>query len=221
MDLKELQQNDPLKRIAEKDSGKQGLSPMEPPEAYDLPVKSDIPYEDYHPLLQKLFDDHKKSKAELKTFEDVLEKLRKDGPGSALQGLSDFFRFLDEKILVHNQNEEKFLFPVLQKRLLELGDHSNGPAKTTAVDMLEDDHVKLLQVAAVTFNLIGLASRLPEEKSRIVALDAGIEQGIAMVEMLRLHVFREENVVFPKAQECLTISELDQLKIEFDQSLQR
>lgn len=216
MDLKELQKNDPLKRMVERQTEQPELSPMEPPEAYEPPVDDSIPYEDYHPLLQAFFDEHEAAKAELTKFEDILKRMREEGPQAGADGLAAFYRFLDEKILVHNQKEEKVLFPMLQEKMIADGDHSNGPSKTTAIDMLEDDHIKLMQLAAVSFNMIGLSSRLPDEQSAVITLDAGIEQGSALVEMLRLHVFREENVVFPMAQKKLTKEELDQLKVAFD-----
>lgn len=39
--------------------------------------------------------------------------------------------------------------------------------RITAVDLMEDEHAKAMQLAAVVLNFLGLAFRLPEELVRI------------------------------------------------------
>ena len=101
---------------------------------------------------------------------------------------------------------------MLQKRLLDKGEHGQGQNPKTAVDMLEDDHIKLMQLAAVTFNFLGLAARLPNPPSRAMVLDAAIEQGKSLVEILRLHIFREDKVVFSLAIELITAGEFQKME---------
>ena len=50
---------DPLKRVVEKQTDQEELSPMDPPEAYEPPNLEAVPYEEMHPFLQKLRDEHK------------------------------------------------------------------------------------------------------------------------------------------------------------------
>ena len=217
-DLKKLNENDFLKRLVEKESGETEYSPMDPPDAFSPPVKDVVAYEDYHELIRKFIDEHKVSLAELNDFEKVLSEFQSNGFSAtkeSSEGLKKFFEFLDNKIAIHNLKEEKVLFPLLQKRLIEHGDHSTGLFPRTAIDMLENDHVKLMQTASVVFNFFALASRLPEPKSRAITLDAAVEQGKALIELLRLHIFREENVVFPMAHKYLTKVELDALDPQF------
>ncbi len=78
--------------------------------------------------------------------------------------------------------------------------------------MLEDDHIKMMQLAAVTFNFLGLVSRIPEHTSRAMVLDAAIEQGKALVEHLRLHIFRENNVAFGLAHIYINESEFEEMQ---------
>ncbi len=78
--------------------------------------------------------------------------------------------------------------------------------------MLEDDHIKLMQLAAVTFNFLGLAARLPDPASRAIVLDAAVEQGKSLVEILRLHIFREDKVVFSSAAELITSKEFQEME---------
>jgi hemerythrin-like domain-containing protein len=210
LDIEKLQTTDPLKRMVEKQSEQEEFSPMDPPDAYSPPGGEAIPYEKMPPFLQKLMDEHNAGLKELDAFEKVLMQLQKQGlkPDKQVDaGLRRFFSFLDEHILPHNLKEEKILFPLLQKRLLEKGEHSQGQYPKTAVDMLEDDHIKLTQLAAVTFNFLGLAARLPDAASRAITLDAALEQGKALVELLRLHIFREDNVVFSLAVKHFTQDE--------------
>lgn len=214
-DFKKLQENDPLKRMVEKQTEQEEFSPMNPPDAYAPPAGEAIPYEKLPSLLQKLVDEHRNGLKELEAFEQVLALLHQQGlkPDQAVdEGLRRFFRFLDEKVVRHNLKEEKILFPLLQERLLEKGEHSKGNYPKTAVDMLEDDHIKTMQLAAVTFNFLGLAARLPDAPSRAVTLDAALEQGKELVELMRLHIFREDNVVFPLAVKHIAESEFREME---------
>ena len=211
--LKQLKDIDPLERRAEKQSGREEYSPMDPPDAYAPPGMEAVAYEAMHPFLQHLMDDHKAVINALESFEEDLLHLQKEGVSRDVQqGLSDFFRFLDEQIVRHHVKEEKILFPLLQERLLEKGEHSQSPVPKTAVDMLEDDHVKVMQLAAVTFNFFGLALRLPDAASRALVLDAALEQGKTLVELLRLHIFREDQIVFPLAHNHVTPGELGDME---------
>ncbi len=76
---------------------------------------------------------------------------------------------------------------------------------------MEDDHIRMLQLAAISFNLFGLVTRIPDEGSRIVILDLAVEQSKALIEMLKLHIFREDNVVFPMANKYLSTEVLDEM----------
>ncbi len=212
IELKQLKEIDPLLRNAEKHLDHSEFSPMDPPEAYSPPEVDDIETGDLHSLFQHLMEDHEKIILSLDAFEQVLTDITENGINQDVHGrLSEFFRAFDELVVLHSQKEEKILFPTLQAHLLESGDHSRSAERRTAVDMLEDDHVKVIQLAAVTFNFFGLASRLPDPVSVAIVMDAAVEQGRALVEALRLHIFRENTVVFPLAQKRIPEAILDDL----------
>ena len=215
MDLRKLQKTDPLKRSVEKQSKAPEFSPMDPPDAYAPPGIDEVPYEAMPKFLQKLMDDHKNFETALGTFEEALARLKENGlqPDKDVdEGLRNFFSFLDDQIVAHSLVEQKVLFPPLHDRLIETGEHSKGHLPKTAVDMLEDDHARMMQLAAVTFNFLGLAARLPDPPSRAVALDAALEQGRALIELLRLHMFREDNVVFALAAKHLAATDFDEME---------
>ncbi len=214
-ELKNLQNIDPLKRMVEKQSEQEEFSPMDPPDAYSPPGVETVPYEEMPPFLQLLMDDHKACLKKLESFEEVLLRLQKNGLAADREvdeGLRQFFSFVDDGIVRHNLKEEKILFPLLQARLLEKGEHGKGQFPRTDVDMLEDDHIKTMQLAAVTFNFLGLAARLPDPASRALTLDAALEQAKTLVELLRLHIFREDNVVFSLAVKHIATEEFKKLE---------
>ena len=77
---------------------------------------------------------------------------------------------------------------------------------------MREEHAKALQLAAVVVNFLGLVFRLPDERSGLIVLDAALEQGKNLVELLRLHIFREDNVVFSLAHRLISTAEFDQMQ---------
>jgi|APTNR8051073442_1049403.scaffolds.fasta_scaffold00802_3 hemerythrin-like domain-containing protein len=217
IDLKKANATDPLKRMVEKESGAEEYSPMEPPDAYMPPTVDAIPYEDMHPLLQGLIDEHVEIKKELDAFEKSLIDFKANGwrlDEQLHKNISSFFSYIDDKVVKHHLKEEKVLFPAVQKALMEKGEHSNGKFPKTAIDMLEDDHLKMMQHLTLVFNLISLGTRLPDPVSRALTFDVAAEQGFSLIELMKLHFFREENVVFPKANKYIKAKEFEGLQMQ-------
>lgn len=213
METQKLNQIDPLKKQPEEGLSGDGLSPMDPPEAYSPPAMDRVPPEEMHPFLRKLSEEHVAFMEELKDFDEAILSVQKTGYTKELDSkLRHFFHFFDHDFTTHNRREERVLFPLLNERLIADGEHSTGNNPTTATDIMEDEHLKAVQLAAVILNFMGLAFRLPDEKSRLIVLDAALEQGKNLVELLRLHIFREDNVVFSSAHRLITKAELDQMQ---------
>lgn len=203
----EKKNSDYIKRFADKDEGNSDpvYSPMAPPDAYKPPAIEAVPYEELHAMLQTLIDEHKITLQKIKDLEDTLIEIKTDGVNKERnKKLSDFFEFLDKNILLHNLKEERVLFPFIHDRMIDNGEHGSGAIPDTAVDMLENDHIKTMELATLTFSLMGITSRITDPISKALLLDTAIEQGLALVELLRLHIFREDNVVFPLAHKYLT-----------------
>ena len=197
--------DDKVTRNVEKACDSEESSPMDPPEAYAPPKLDTIPYAELHPFLQGLSDEHRIIEKELEAFEEVIIAIHEQGMNRECNDkLCEFFRTLDELLTEHSHKEDSKLFPALQPRLLEEGEHSTGATCCSAIDQLEDDHSKIHQLTAVTFNIFGLSARLPDPRSQIVALDVALNKGKELVELLRLHFFREENILFPLAQKYLS-----------------
>ncbi|MCK5467412.1 MAG: hypothetical protein KAI99_02855, partial [Cyclobacteriaceae bacterium] len=68
------------------------------------------------------------------------------------------------------------------------------------------------QLASLTFNILGLAARLPDNHSRMLTFDVAYNSGIELVELLRLHIYREDNILFPLAQKLLTKTEFSKIE---------
>lgn len=198
---------DYIKRFVDKEEGAGDpvYSPMAPPDAYKPPAIEAVPYEELHAMLQVLIDEHKITLQKTKDLEDTLIEIKTDGINKERnKKLSDFFEFLDNNIVLHNLKEERVLFPFIHDRMIDNGEHGSGAIPDTAVDMLENDHIKTMELATLTFSLMGITSRITDPISKALLLDTAIEQGLALVELLRLHIFREDNVVFPLAHKYLT-----------------
>jgi len=193
-------------------AGPEALSPMDPPDAYAPPNLAPVAAEDMHSFLRKLLAEHVSFLVEVDAFEDALISIRKGGYTREADGrLRHFLNFLDEEVIAHHRREEATLFPLLRLRLLAAGEHGSGDDPETPVDLMQDEHIKTVQLAAVILNFLGLAFRFPDEKTRLIVLDAALEQGKFLVELLRLHFFREDNVVFPLAHQLITPIEFEQM----------
>ncbi len=213
---KSLKTKDPVKRNVEKGLEDEEFSPMDPPEAYEGATVKGVDYSDMHELIQKFMDEHKVCVKKVDSFEKALVAFKESQyqlNSDVKQAFSDFFEFFDNNIMDHNQREEKQLFGLLHQRLVESGESSTGEEGQvySAVDMMEDDHIKFIQLGALTFNLLGLAPRLPDQRSRVFTYDVAYDNGRELVEMLRLHIYREDNILFPLAHQLISREEFDKL----------
>jgi len=216
---KKLKEEDPILRNAVKDENLEEFSPMDPPEAYDIErarIKG-VDMNHLHPVLNEFIDEHKELIQIVDEFDNGLNAFRESKyilSDETNKIFNKFFNYLDNEILPHNKKEERYLFPVLNDRMIKSGEH--GLDNITAIDLMEDDHVKFIQLGSLIFNFLGLAARLPDGHSRYLVLDVAYHNGKELVELLKLHVFREDNTVFPLAQKLLTKEELEDIiqKIE-------
>jgi hemerythrin-like domain-containing protein len=94
---------------------------------------------------------------------------------------------------------------------LESGEHSQGNEPTTGVDVLEADHMMFIQLSAAMFSLFGVSGYLNDQPSQRIVIEQGIQQGVALVEKLRLHIFREDEVIFSLAQNRISSEEFDRM----------
>ncbi len=208
-----LKKTDPLKRNAEKEELAED-SPMDPPEAYAATTPEDVNQGEMGAMLRNFMDEHRRAEKTIDRFDKALAKFKSQGYAldeEINESFGEFYQYFDNELLDHNQREERQLFGFLHRRLIEVGECGNGLDPRTAVDMMEDDHVKFIQLAALSFNLMGLAARLKDTESRMFTYDVAFDNARELTEMLRLHIYREDEVVFPLAHKHIAAEEWQQL----------
>ena len=202
---------DPIIQKPQKIEGEE-LSPMDPPDAFSPPSIDKIDYDKMDPFLKELVDDHEALVKQLNIFEKTLLSIMDEGITTEIkERIRNFFEFFDNEFIPHNRKEESQLFPKLKQKFLESGEHSTDDTQTP-VDILLADHIEALQLAAISFNLFGLITKLKDQHSKLVILDLAIEQGKALVELMKVHIFREDNIVFSLAQKLISKDEFKHLK---------
>jgi hemerythrin-like domain-containing protein len=208
-----LNKIDPIKRNVEKGLEDEEDSPMDPPNAYDKTViVPGVDVNNLSTLLNQFIEEHKQLTEVVSEFEKALLDMMQEKffiTKEINDSFNRFFVYFDEHIVPHNKREERYLFPQLHRKLIESGEHTPNDKLTTAVDLMEDDHVKFIQLASLTFNMLGLAMRLPDMQSRAMTFDLAYHNGKELVELIKLHVFREDNTLFPLAQKLFTEEELE------------
>ena len=190
-----------------------GASPFAPPEAYNPPqVDEQIPYEEMHPLLQHFLDEHRDYDAILNRFEATIAMIEGGKVDREIdERLTEFYTYFDEGVREHNIMEEKTIFPKISEIMNETGDHSKSGDYFNAIDVLEDEHAKALQLSSVTFTLFALFSRIHDERSRIIILDVALTQAKELIELLRVHIYREDTIIFNYAQTKLSVEFMDEM----------
>lgn len=205
---------EPIVRDVEKGLEDSEHSPMDPPSAYEQPGTLKVEPGSMDSSLQELVDEHKIAMKQVEDFEKALVQFKTTGykvDQKINEVFGNFFKYYDNELLPHNDKEEKILFPILNKRLIEAGEHSKGETKLTAIDVMEDDHVKFIQLGTLSFNLFGLATRIKDEAAKIFILDTAYETARELIELLKLHIFREDHTLFPLAQKYLSKEEFEEM----------
>jgi hemerythrin-like domain-containing protein len=155
----------------------------------------EIPYEDMHPFLQELIDEHHLYTKELNAFEEAVAMIESGKVDKEVdEKLRQFFTYFDEQIVSYDQEGEKYLFASVSKKMTE-DENSN------IIGSLETDHMKSIQMAAVAFNMLALFSR-----------DVALKQAKELLELLRVHIYREDTMIFPYAQRNFSDEELTEIQ---------
>ena len=209
---KKLKEEDPILRNADKDENLEEFSAMDPPSAYDKERVLGSDYEHMDPFLKDLMDEHKEVIEKTQLFDEALMKFRDSGYVFSKEvddAFNSYFIYFDEHILPHNRKEERDYFRLLHQRLIESGEHGVGENPETAIDLMEDDHTKFIQLAALSFNLLGLGTRLRDKEAQLLTFDLAYNAGRELIELLRLHIFREDETLFPLSQQLLSKKDFD------------
>lgn len=211
---KKLKEEDPILRNADKEENLEEFSAMDPPDAFDKSRTIGVDYGTLNSFTQELIDEHEELLKMVDEFDKNLISFKENGfiiDREINDGFNRFFLYFDEHIVPHNRKEERDFFRILHDRLIESGEHGVGDEPSTAVDLMEDDHSKFLQLAALCFNLLGLGTRLKDLESRAITFDLAFNNGRELTELLKLHIFRENETLFPLAEKLLTSQDFERI----------
>jgi hemerythrin-like domain-containing protein len=208
----ELQQIDPLTKQPEVGLDDMGMSPMDPPEAYSPPAADEVDVAGLHPFLRDLNEEHAALSHVLGVVEEALKKIKETGFSTEVEAaLLGFCQVIEYDFVPHSRREEIELFPLLHQRLIADGEHGTGHDPMTPVDIMLADHLKIVQFSAVVDSLVKIASRLADPGAALVLRDAAVRHTNNLVGLLRLHMFREEKILFASAHRLISTSEFDSM----------
>ncbi|MEO8519863.1 MAG: hemerythrin domain-containing protein [Acidobacteriota bacterium] len=208
----QLQQIDPLTKQPEVGAPDMGMSPMDPPEVYSPPAVDEVAVDDMHPFLRGLCEEHAALSHVLGVVEEALKTIKATGFTAEVEAaLLGFCQVVEYDFVPHSRREEIALFPMLHDRLIADGEHGTGKDPMTPVDIMLADHLKVIQFSAVVDSLVRLASRLVDDNSALILRDAAVRHTRNLVALLRLHMFREENILFTSAHRLIQTSQLDRM----------
>ena len=218
---KRLKDVDPLQRDGVKDLTGIENSPMDPPEAYEAGVDGSV-IEEFPEALKLFLNQFEEINANLDRLEEGFNDFVKEGyqfTEGFNEILKDFFHFYDESLLALLQLEQKTLFPILHELLIKSGEHSSSDKPKTAVDIMEDDYVKIIQLGTLVFNFLGLSSRIRDEQSRTFILETTGGNARELIELIRLTFFRKQNVLYPLAVKLVPSDQMEELREKITASL--
>jgi len=216
---KRINEVDPLKKIEMENLENLKNSPMDPPDAYS--VKNDNITGVLHPLVHRLTVEGEIINQQIADFENNCNELwKKSQIGS--QELSEtfgvFFRFYDQYLLVSFQNKVRYLYPVIHEKLLDSGEHSKEEYPKTAIDLFEDDYIKTIQLGSLIFNFLGLRNHLKDPVTQNIITDSAFRSAKELIEILKLHFFRESNVLVEMISKMFSSDELDAIYLRLNKA---
>lgn len=140
-----------------------------------------------HNCLEELRSDHREI---LKSF-DELEKTVSKTPINQ-EKIGEFLEFTKNFSEPHHKKEEKVLFPALEKKGIP---NEGGPIGMMLLEHeIKRNHKK------------GIEEGLKEKNDEKIALSAK-----AIISLMREHIDKENNILYPMAEETLTPEELNLL----------
>ena len=154
--------------------------------------------------IKLLLREHREGLEHLAVLENAAESIKLNGfSPEAFEQIAETIRWMNTEVRRHTQIEEKFLFPLIDRHMRSLADQVRGEHR----DLWDLFNELLLVVKDVE------EGRLHGTSIRdIVAIAKSI------VDLLRVHVRREDTMVFPAVKQLLTKDEYDELLVGISQA---
>jgi hemerythrin-like domain-containing protein len=143
---------------------------------------------------QSFHDDHRNVLARLDALDGMLDARSARGAGGPLdeRPVQDLVSHLDAQFATHMRDEEELLFPALAESL---------PEAVPSLSPLRAEHAELRQMLAAITVLLGRAASPARDEQIVVQLRD-------FVDLLRIHVHKEEAAVFKVAARVLPPPEI-------------
>lgn len=216
LDKVDTKNSDPLKRqatVSEEDRGAR-MSPMHPPEGFDAAIPESENTSEMDPLLLSLMDDHKTLLKSIENYEVTIDSIIAERALSKESTLStkEFLKVIDDEFIDHNKKEEEVLFPLLHEKMMENGEHSQSNEPITAVDILTNEHRQAEMMVLDLKEIVKFLETETDALKRENVLKHLIALSKELTGLLKLHIFREDSIVFVLAHEFISKEEFKKLK---------
>lgn len=155
-------------------------------------------------FLERLTIEHRGALQQLETIRETAESLAKTGYSeTAFQRLLNAVNFIDIDIRRHNQQEEDFLFPLLDKVL--------PPQGPTSV--MRSEHQQLYAGYSKLQALIEAVARSRDDETARGELLKAAE---FIVTLLTNHIYKEDHILFPMAERMLTDEQWESIAVAME-----
>ncbi len=115
-----------------------------------------------------------------------------------------FKKFVETSLELHTRDEEHALFPILEGKICG---HACGSHGTTPIDVMMQDHKNIHAAIDVISTLLSISKSVRDKK-----IVNEIHNRVSfVVNTLRDHIWKEDNVLYPLAEEHLTKEEFKEV----------
>lgn len=162
--------------------------------------------------IERLIECHDQIMARLSVFSRSLRAIEKHGLVGFVSEKEDMkvmFDFIDTSIFPHERDEEEPLFPKLLPKLkTKLSRHGTGD---TPIDVITKEHRMVAEVATRVRGLAPLIERDIHSVEASILLKEFLNKGRWLIQAYQRHTWRENNVLFPLAEQFLTAEEKQEI----------
>jgi len=147
--------------------------------------------------LDLLKKEHEEGQKHLERLGSAADSIKINGFSvEAFEEIVDAVRWMNTDVRRHTDWEEKHLFPLIERHTSELP------------EQMRNDHRELRSSFT---QLLDIVREIEEGKMRGSSIHEIVQISYVIVELMRSHIQKENDHLFPLAQKMLTIKEYDEL----------
>ncbi len=150
-------------------------------------------------FIEKLHEEHQHALRELAALNNTAEALRGHGySDDAIGRMRKAVTFINNDVRTHNEREEEYLFPELERML--------PPSGPTGV--MRSEHRALWD----SLNALEAALKNIHPNGEMALIHTVCAHAFAVVNLLTAHISKEDNILFPMAERLLQPAQLEELE---------